>query len=93
MNHVHKWGICTTCFKGIKYVMLLASTPYKLVHQGIKTRELRNALSHYAKVKKGDMLLIVKTDQRNKCSKQLDQNHMCRETTMLWGTHFEHSTK
>ena len=84
-QHFHKWGICTTCFAGIKYVMLLAPEPFKLAQQETKTRELRNAQSHYANVKKGDKLLIVKTDERKQCDIQLQQNQMCRETSMLWG--------
>ena len=65
--------------------MLLAPEPFKLAQQETKTRELRNASSHYANVKKGDKLLIVKTDERKQCDNQLQQNQMCRETSMLWG--------
>ena len=85
-KHFHKWGICTTCFAGVKYVMLLAPEPFKLVQQETKTKELRNAQSNYANVQKGDKLLIVKTDERPQCQNQLAENQMCRETSMLWGT-------
>ena len=69
----------------MKYVLLLAPEPFKLAQQETKTRELRNASSNYANVKKGDKLLIVKTDERKQCDNQLQQNQMCRETSMLWG--------
>ena len=85
-KHFHKWGICTTCFAGVKYVMMLAPEPFILAQQEKKTKELRNAQSNFAKVQKGDKLLIVKIDERPECHDPIQEKHMCRETRMLWGT-------